>query len=95
MIDLFNCAEALAMQPNPTGPNLTIITNAGGPGIMATDQLIAKGGKLSPLSHETIQDLKNILPSYCSTINPIDILEEATADKVQGCYGSLFERSKQ
>ncbi len=79
MIDLFNCAEALAMQPNPTGPNLTIITNAGGPGIMATDQLIDKGGKLSPLSQETIQSLKNILPSYCNTTNPIDIFEEATA----------------
>jgi len=77
MIDLFNCAEALAMQPNPTGPNLTIITNAGGPGIMATDQLIAKGGKLSPLSQETSQGLKNILPPYCCTANPIDILEEA------------------
>ena len=78
MIDLFNCAEALAMQPNPTGPNLTIITNAGGPGIMATDQLIAKEGKLSQLSPETIQGLKNILPPYCCTVNPIDILEEAT-----------------
>ena len=66
------------MQPNPTGPNLTIITNAGGPGIMATDQLIAKGGKLSQLSHETMQALKNILPPYCSTANPIDIFEEAT-----------------
>ena len=78
MIDLFNCAEALAMQPNPTGPNLAIITNAGGPGIMATDQLIAKGGKLSPLSNETIQALKHVLPPYCSTANPIDIFEEAT-----------------
>ncbi|HUK84798.1 MAG TPA: acetate--CoA ligase family protein, partial [Candidatus Acidoferrum sp.] len=81
MIDLFNCAEALAMQPNPTGPNLTIITNAGGPGIMAADQLIAKGGKLSPLSRETTQGLTSILPPYCSTINPIDIFEEATAER--------------
>jgi acetyltransferase len=78
MIDLFNCAEALAMQPNPVGPNLTIITNAGGPGIMATDQLIAKGGKLSPLSQDTMQSLKKILPPYCCTTNPIDIFEEAT-----------------
>ncbi len=78
MVDLFNCAEALAMQPNPTGPELTIITNAGGPGIMATDQLIAKGGKLSQLSDETMQALKSVLPHYCSTVNPIDIFEEAT-----------------
>jgi len=81
MSDLFNCAEALAMQPNPTGPNLTIITNAGGPGIMATDQLIAKGGKLSQLSQETVQALKDILPPYCSTVNPIDLFEEATPER--------------
>ncbi len=75
--DLFNCAETLAMQPNPAGPNLTVITNAGGPGIMATDRLIARGGRLSQLSNETIQTLKSVLPSYCSIANPIDIYEEA------------------
>jgi acetyltransferase len=76
--DLFNCAEALAMQPHPTGPNLAIITNAGGPAIMATDNLIARGGKLSQLSSETVQALKSILPSYCSLTNPVDLYEEAT-----------------
>ncbi|MBN1358296.1 bifunctional acetate--CoA ligase family protein/GNAT family N-acetyltransferase [Candidatus Bathyarchaeota archaeon] len=76
--DLFNCAEALAMQPNPTGSNLTIITNAGGPAIMATDHLIARDGKLAELSNETVQALKSVLPSYCSIANPIDIYEEAT-----------------
>ena len=76
--DLFNCAETLAMQPNPAGPNLTVITNAGGPAIMATDRLIARGGKLAQLSNETVQALKSVLPSYCSIANPIDIYEEAT-----------------
>jgi len=76
--DLFNCAEALAMQPNPADPNLTMITNAGGPAIMATDRLIARGGRLSKLSDETVQALKSVLPSYCSLANPIDIYEEAT-----------------
>jgi acetyltransferase len=79
--DLFNCAEALAMQPNPTGSNLTIITNAGGPAIMATDHLIARDGKLSKLSNETVQALKSALPSYCSIANPIDVYEEATPDR--------------
>jgi acetyltransferase len=79
--DLFNCAEALAKQPNPTGPNLTMITNAGGPAIMATDHLIARDGKLAKLSNETVQALKGILPSYCSIANPIDIYEEATPDR--------------
>ncbi|MEM3377406.1 MAG: bifunctional acetate--CoA ligase family protein/GNAT family N-acetyltransferase [Candidatus Bathyarchaeia archaeon] len=76
--DLFNCAEALAMQPKPAGFNLTIITNAGGPAIMAADHLIARGGRLAQLSNETVQALKNILPPYCCTANPVDIYEEAT-----------------
>ncbi|MCW4007931.1 MAG: CoA-binding protein [Candidatus Bathyarchaeota archaeon] len=76
--DLFNCAEALATQPNPAGFNLTIITNAGGPAIIAADRLIAKGGKLAQLSDETIHALKKILPPYCSVANPIDIYEEAS-----------------
>jgi acetyltransferase len=79
--DLFNCAEALAMQPTPTAPNLTIITNAGGPAIMATDFLIARGGKLSSLSGETVEALKRVLPAYCSVTNPVDVYEEATVDR--------------
>jgi len=89
--DLFNCAEALAMQPNPRGPNLTIITNAGGPSIMATDFLIAKGGKLSPLNNETNQALNSVLPSYCSILNPIDILEEATVDRFKKVMEICFK----
>lgn len=89
--DLFNCAQALAMQPNPKGSKLTIITNAGGPGIMATDFLITNGGKLSPLSSETVQALNNVLPSYCSILNPIDILEEATADRFRKVMEICFK----
>jgi len=95
--DLFNCAEALAMQPNPTGPNLTIITNAGGPAIMATDHLIARDGKLAKLSNETVQALKSVLPSYCSIANPIDIYEEATPnrfrDVVEICLKDPYSNS--
>jgi acetyltransferase len=79
--DLFDCAEALAMQPNPTGPNLTIITNAGGPGILATDFLVAKGGKLTQLNSGTVEALKRVLPPYCSIANPIDLFEEATPER--------------
>jgi acetyltransferase len=79
--DLFNCVEALTMQPNPGGTSLTIITNAGGPAILATDRLIAKGGKLAQLTAETVQALKRALPPYCSVANPIDVYEEATADR--------------
>jgi acetyltransferase len=89
--DLFNCAEALAMQPNPKGPNLTIITNAGGPGITATDQLIAMGGKLSPLSSEILQALKDALPFYCSAMNPVDILEEANLNRFKRAMEICFK----
>ena len=92
--DLFNCAEALAMQPHPTGPNLTIITNAGGPAIMATDNLIARGGKLSPLNTETVEALKNALPPYCSISNPIDIYEEATLDRFRNVIDISLKGSK-
>jgi acetyltransferase len=76
--DLFNCSEVLQMQPHPKGPNLGIITNAGGPGVMATDALIARGGKLAPLSPETTDALDKVLPPYWSRGNPIDILGDAT-----------------
>ena len=79
--DLFNCAEVLGTQPLPKGPNLAIITNAGGPGVMATDALIAQGGKLAQLSQKTMETLNNILPHYWSRGNPIDILGDAKADR--------------
>jgi acetyltransferase len=79
--ELFDCAEALTTQPKPLGTSLTIITNAGGPAILATDRLLARGGKLAQLSSETVQELKTVLPFYCSIGNPIDIYEEAPADR--------------
>ena len=81
--DLFDCSEALAMQPRPTKPNLTIITNAGGPAIIAADRLIARGGKLSNLNNSSFQALRKVLPSYCNIENPIDIYEEATPSRFE------------
>jgi acetyltransferase len=69
------------MQPNPSGLRLTIVTNAGGPAIMATDQLVSRGGNLAQLDEETVQALKRALPAYCSTGNPVDIYEEATSER--------------
>jgi len=79
--DLFNCSEVLEMQPHPKGPNLAIITNAGGPGVMSTDALIMRGGKLAELSSETMQALNQVLPYYWSKGNPIDILGDATPER--------------
>ncbi len=79
--DLFNAAEVLGMQPLPRGPRLAIITNAGGPGVMATDALLARGGQLANLGSETIDRLNAILPEFWSHGNPIDILGDATPDR--------------
>ncbi len=81
IVDLFNCAEVLRIQPLPKGPNLAIITNAGGPGIMATDALLAREGKLAKISQNTIEELNLNLPNYWSKGNPIDILGDAKADR--------------
>jgi acetyltransferase len=75
--DLFNMAEVLAKQPLPQGRRLTILTNAGGPGVLATDALIAAGGEVAALSPETQTALNNILPPHWSHGNPIDILGDA------------------
>jgi acetyltransferase len=78
--DLFNCASILAKQPRPTGPNLAIITNAGGPGVLATDSIIENGGKLATLSQETMDELNKFLPKYWSKGNPIDIIGDSDED---------------
>jgi acetyltransferase len=75
--DLFNMAEILALQPPPRGPNLAIITNAGGPGVMVTDALMTSGGQLAALSADTMAALDKVLPHYWSHANPIDILGDA------------------
>ncbi|ABA24261.1 GCN5-related N-acetyltransferase [Trichormus variabilis ATCC 29413] len=75
--DLFDMAEVLAKQPRPKGPRLTILTNAGGPGVLATDALIETGGEIAPISPETITSLDQILPTHWSHANPIDILGDA------------------
>ena len=82
--ELFDMAEVLAKQPRPKGPRLTIITNAGGPGILATDALIRSGGELADLSEESMNALDRLLPPYWSHANPIDILGDASPQRYVG-----------
>ena len=79
--DIFYMAEVLSKQPRPKGPNLTIVTNAGGPGVLATDALITSGGQLAALSEATITALNEFLPSAWSHNNPIDILGDAEPER--------------
>ena len=78
---LFYMAEALAKQPRPRGPRLTILTNAGGPGVLATDALIEEGCELATLSNQTIETLNRQLPTHWSHGNPVDVLGDADADR--------------
>ncbi|MGA2682296.1 MAG: bifunctional acetate--CoA ligase family protein/GNAT family N-acetyltransferase [Candidatus Bathyarchaeia archaeon] len=78
--DLFNAAQVLGTQPLPKGARLAIITNAGGAGVMATDALIAQGGKLAQLSNKTMDVLDGVLPPFWSKGNPIDVVGDAKAD---------------
>ncbi len=79
--DIFAMAEVLSKQPRPKGPNLTILTNAGGPGVLATDALITSGGKLAEISPSAMQKLNEILPPQWSHNNPIDILGDASPER--------------
>jgi len=92
--DLFCCSEILATQPHPKGPSLAIITNAGGPGVTATDFLISKGGRLAALDQETVCALDEVLPSYWSRSNPIDICEDATTERFRKVLEICFKDLK-
>ncbi len=79
--DLFYMAEVLAKQPRPKGPRLTILTNAGGPGVLAADSLLLGGGELAEISEQTIAELDQFLPATWSRHNPIDIIGDAGPDR--------------
>ena len=79
--EIFSMAEVLAKQPRPQGPRLTILTNAGGPGVLATDALVAGGGELAKVSKATMEALNPILPAAWSHNNPIDVIGDASPER--------------
>ena len=79
--DLFYMAEVLSKQPRPKGPRLTVVTNAGGPGVLATDALITGGGELAELTPQTIEAYNAVLPPTWSHNNPVDIIGDASPER--------------
>jgi acetyltransferase len=79
--ELFNIAELLGKQPRARGPRLAIVTNAGGPGALATDTLAANGGEIASLSSETSEALDRVLPPHWSHGNPVDVIGDADAQR--------------
>jgi acetate---CoA ligase (ADP-forming) len=81
MESLFDIALALGYQPEMTGERVAIVTNAGGPGILATDALEHSGLRLARFENETIKELEQYLPDAASAANPVDVLGDARADR--------------
>jgi len=86
--ELFSMASLLSKQPLPKGPNLSIITNAGGPAVLATDATVLNGAQLTQLNKETIEELNPLLPAAWSHNNPVDILGDADAER----YAKTLEK---
>lgn len=91
IMDLFYSSELLGKQPRPKGRNLTILTNAGGPGVLATDALVEGGGKLTPIHADTMEKLNALLPAAWSHNNPVDILGDASPER----YAKTLELTAQ
>ena len=79
--DIFFMSDVLAKQPRPRGNRLAILTNAGGPGVLATDALVSGGGELAQLSPQTMAAFDEILPPQWSHNNPVDILGDAEPER--------------
>jgi len=89
--DLFYMAEVLAKQPRPKGPRLTILTNAGGPGVLATDTLVSGEGQMAELSAKTMEGLNAFLPAHWSHGNPVDVLGDAGPERFAKAVDLVFQ----
>jgi acetyltransferase len=89
--ELFDMSEILAMQPPPRGPALALVTNAGGPGVMATDALMLSGGRLAALGPATMAALDAALPPFWSHANPVDVLGDATPERYRAAVAACLK----
>lgn len=91
MGELFNYAIAFANQPLPKGPNVAIVTNSGGPGILAADACDKSDLQLIPLHKEYVDELRTFLPPVASFYNPIDILGDSGADRYEKALNTVLK----
>jgi acetyltransferase len=91
--DLFDCAEILARRRFPRRERLAIVTNAGGPGVMATDALVSRGGTLARFSDGTMAKLNELLPAHWSKGNPVDVLGDASPERYAAAAAAVVEDS--
>ncbi|MBW2454040.1 MAG: acetate--CoA ligase family protein [Deltaproteobacteria bacterium] len=88
--DLFNLGLGFANQPLPQGDRVAVLTNAGGPGIMATDACVHAGLQIAEPTEETVATLAAQLPPEASVHNPVDMIASATAEQIRGCTAALL-----
>jgi len=81
--ELFDYVRGFSSQPLPQGPNVGIVTNSGGPGILATDSCIRHGLSVPPLGGRTLARLRQVLPPTASLHNPVDLVAEAQAKQYE------------
>jgi len=89
--ELFDCGLAFATQPHPKSNRVAIITNAGGPGIVATDMIIRQGAQLATLEARTKERLARVLPPTASKENPVDLIGDAKEDRYELAIRIVFE----
>jgi acetyl coenzyme A synthetase (ADP forming)-like protein len=91
MEELFDYVKAFSSQPLPSGQNVAIVTNSGGPGILATDSCIRHGLNIANLSRQTVAKLRQVLPETASLNNPIDLVAEAQAEQYEATLGAVLK----
>ncbi|MGC2062620.1 MAG: GNAT family N-acetyltransferase [Thermodesulfovibrionales bacterium] len=89
--EMFNVAKNLAHQPLPKGPRLAVLTNAGGPGVLAVDAAVSYGLSVPPLSEETRKKLAQFLPKEASLANPVDMIASATGEQFGKALAVILE----
>lgn len=89
--EMFNTARLITSQPVPAGNRLAIVTNAGGPGVMAADAAVDCGLRLATLSQATTARLRSALPAAANVSNPIDVIGDAREDRFKAALDAVFD----
>ena len=87
----FDYAQAFAYQPLPKGKNIAVITNAGGAGILATDEIVNQGLDFAEMTEQTVEKLTAALPAAANCSNPIDVLGDALADRYRAALDIVLD----
>jgi len=91
--ELFDYAEAFSSKKMPTGNRVAIVTNAGGPGIIATDMTVSSGLELATFSEKTVEELHKYLPPTANFHNPVDVIGDATRDRYENALATVISDS--